>query len=105
MSKQLNTTWLLEFMGQISALLRKAGPLKPAGPAIPFLMDVFNSDILVLTETDSLMVPSNQNCVSRACWLASQHPGIAVQVAEWCLQLKRRHRRLAARTTEGFLKN
>jgi len=99
MSKQLNTSWLLELMGQISALLRKAGPIKLTGAAIPFLLDVFNLTIIVLTETDSLVVPRDQICVSRAsrlsllslstCRLASQHPGMAGQVAEWCLQLSR----------------
>lgn len=99
MSKQLNTSWLLELMGQISALLRKTGPIKPTGAAIPFLLDVFNLTIIVLTETDSLVVPRDQICVSRAsrlslmslstCRLASQHPGMAGQVAEWCLQLSR----------------
>jgi len=99
MSTQLSTSWLLELMGQISALLRKAGPLKPAAPAIPFLLDVFNLAVIVLTETDSLVVPRDQVCVSRAsrlsllslstCRLACQHPGMAGQVAEWCLQLSR----------------
>merc|ERR1719158_1898218 len=99
MSTQLTTSWLLELMGQISALLRKAGPMKPAGPAIPFLLDVFNLAVIVLTETDSLVVPRDQICVSRAsrlsllslsiCRLACQHPGMAGQVAEWCLQLSK----------------
>ena len=53
-------------MWQISALLHKAGPLKPTGPAIPFLLDVFNLTIIVLTETDSLVVPRDQFCMSRA---------------------------------------
>jgi len=99
MSTQLTTSWLLELMGQISALLRKAGPMKPAGPAIPFLLDVFNLAVIVLTETDSLVVPRDQICVSRAsrlsllslstCRLACQYPGMAGQVAEWCLQLSK----------------
>jgi len=112
MSKQLNTSWLLELMGQISALLRKASPLKPAGPAIPFLLDVFNLAIIVLTETDSLVVPRDQICVSRAsrlsllslstCRLASQHPGMAGQVAEWCLQLSR-HQEVGSPHKESLL--
>merc|ERR1712013_145034 len=70
MSTQLTSSWLLELMGQISALLRKAGPMKPAGPAIPFLLDVFNLAVIVLTETDSLVVPRDQICVSRASRLS-----------------------------------
>eukprot|EP00092_Neocalanus_flemingeri_P036633 GFUD01039886.1.p1 GENE.GFUD01039886.1~~GFUD01039886.1.p1 ORF type:complete len:1196 (+),score=396.15 GFUD01039886.1:57-3644(+) len=111
-SKQLNTSWLLELMGQISALLRKAGPLQSIGSAIPFLLDVFNLAIIVLTETDSLVVPRDQICVSRAsrlsllslstCRLATMHPGMAGQVAEWCLQLSR-HKEVASPHKESLL--
>jgi len=112
MSRQLNTSWLLELMGQISALLRKVGPLKPSGPAIPFLLDVFNLTVIVLTETDSLVVPRDQICVSRAsrlsllslstCRLATLHPGMAGQVAEWCLQLSR-HKEVASPHKESLV--
>jgi len=109
--KQVTTSWLLELMGQISALLRKAGPQKPAGPAIPFMIDVFNLAIIAMTETDSLLIPRDQICVSRAsrlsalslatCRLANHYPGLAGQLAEWCLQVSR-HDEVVSPHKEGL---
>lgn len=98
-AKQVNTAWLLELMGQMSAMLRKSSNLQPVGQQFNFLFDIFNFAVILLSETDLLAIPRDQLCVSRAsrlsllplslCRLLTVSPGLSAQLAEWSYQMSR----------------
>lgn len=99
-SSQVNTSWLLELMGQLSGLLRKTVPGHQMEQGFSFLVDSFCVAVIVFADQDSLCIPRDQLCHSRACRtalfpvalcrLAGEQPGLAGQLATWSLQLARR---------------
>ena len=90
-------SWLLELMGRVSALLR--GPDPPT--ALPLLLDAFCLTVTGLGGVTSLAAtcPALSNCPAARlellplalCRLAEERPGVAAQLAGWCLHLSSHH--------------
>ena len=91
-TRHLTRSWLLELMGQISAVLR-AGQAE----SVSFLLDVFSLAVIVTTETDSLLVSRDRltvSCTTRlgllplaVSRLCLQQANISGQLADWTYQL------------------
>ena len=92
---QPTTSWLLELMGQVSVLLRRASPI--TATALPLLLDVFAITVVVITETDTMLASPSLLCSSLASRLACLplalarllhlHPGLCGHLATWVLHL------------------
>ena len=91
-TRHLSRPWLLELMGQISAVLR-AGQTQ----SVSFLLEVFSLAVIVITETDSLLLSRQQlslSCETRlallplaVCRLCLYQPNLSGQLADWTFQL------------------
>ena len=91
-TRHLTRSWLLELMGQISALLRASKV-----QSLSFLLDVFALAVITITETESLLASRDLLTVSSstrqrlvplaASRLCLQQSNISGQLADWTYQL------------------
>ena len=86
-----SSAWLLELMGQTNLLLRHPNPSTPVALAV--LLDVFILAVVVLTESDILLIPSSLAATCSTTRLSvlplalhrllTIHPGMSGTLATW----------------------
>ena len=90
-TRHVSRSWLLELMGQISTALRGHHQ------SVTFLLEVFSLAVIIMTETDSLLLARQDlsvSCEARldllplaVCRLCLHQPNISGPLSDWTFQL------------------
>ena len=92
-TKDVSRSWLLELMGQISSVLRSG-----KSQSVPFLLSVFSLAVIIMTETESLLLSRQDLSLTSStarlallplavCRLCLHQPNISGPLSDWTFHL------------------